>query len=41
VLGAYGLIGSYVIARLHAEGHEIVGLGRDVASARRRFPYAR
>lgn len=38
VIGAYGLIGSYVSARLLADGHQVVGLGRDLASARRRFP---
>lgn len=38
VIGAYGLIGSYVSARLVADGHEVVGVGRDVAQARRRFP---
>lgn len=38
VIGAYGLIGSYVSARLAAEGHAVVGVGRDIAAARRRFP---
>lgn len=38
VIGAYGLIGSYVSARLLADGHEVVGVGRDLAQARRRFP---
>ena len=38
VLGAYGLIGSHVCARLLAEGHAVVGTGRDIAAARRRFP---
>jgi len=38
VLGAYGLIGSHIVARLAADGCEIVGLGRNVAAARRRFP---
>lgn len=38
VIGAYGLIGSYVSARLVAEGHAVVGVGRDIAAARRRFP---
>lgn len=38
VIGAYGLIGSYVSARLVADGHEVVGVGRDLAQARRRFP---
>ena len=40
VTGAYGLIGSAVLARLGREGHELVGAGRSV-EARRRFPYAR
>lgn len=38
VLGAYGLIGSSVARRLVAAGHEVVGLGRAVASARIRHP---
>ena len=38
VIGAYGLIGSYVSARLVADGHEVVGVGRELAQARRRFP---
>lgn len=38
VIGAYGLIGSYVSARLAADGHEVVGVGRDIEAARRRFP---
>ena len=41
VTGAYGLIGSACLAQLHQQGHELVALGREVASARRRFPYAR
>lgn len=41
VTGAYGLIGSAILARLHREGHEVVGAGRAIAVARRRFPYAR
>ncbi len=41
VTGAYGLIGSAVLARLHRDGHELVGAGRSLAEARRRFPYAR
>ncbi len=40
VTGAYGLIGSAVLARLHRDGHELIGAGRSIASARRRFPYA-
>ncbi|MEH0198049.1 SDR family oxidoreductase [Caulobacter sp. CCNWLY153] len=38
VVGAYGLIGSYVTARLLADGHAVVGVGRDLTQARRRFP---
>ena len=38
IIGAYGLIGSYVSARLAADGHGVVGVGRDIAAARRRFP---
>jgi uncharacterized protein YbjT (DUF2867 family) len=41
VVGAYGLIGSYVTARLLAEGHEIVAAGRDIRRAARRWPRAR
>lgn len=38
IIGAYGLIGSYVSARLAADGHVVVGIGRDIDAARRRFP---
>jgi uncharacterized protein YbjT (DUF2867 family) len=38
VIGAYGLVGSSVSARLVAEGHAVVGVGRDIGAARRRFP---
>ncbi|HXQ47026.1 MAG TPA: SDR family oxidoreductase [Caulobacteraceae bacterium] len=40
VVGGYGLIGGYVTARLHREGCQIVGAGRDIAVAARRAPYA-
>jgi uncharacterized protein YbjT (DUF2867 family) len=40
ILGAYGLLGGYVAARLIEDGHDVVGVGRDIASARRRFPQA-
>jgi len=40
VTGAYGLIGTAVMARLNAAGHALTGAGRSVAAARRRFPYA-
>jgi len=39
VTGAYGLIGSAVLAQLHREGHQLVGAGRDLETARRRFPF--
>ena len=38
VTGAYGFIGSHVVARLVADGCGVVGAGRDVASARLRRP---
>lgn len=38
IIGAYGLIGSYVSARLATDGHELVGIGRDIEAARRRLP---
>jgi uncharacterized protein YbjT (DUF2867 family) len=41
VTGAYGLIGSAVLARLHRDGHELVAAGRSLDEARRRLPYAR
>ncbi|HEY3813809.1 MAG TPA: SDR family oxidoreductase [Caulobacteraceae bacterium] len=41
VVGAYGLIGGYVAARLLAAGHEVVGAGRDLDAAARRFPRVR
>jgi uncharacterized protein YbjT (DUF2867 family) len=37
VVGAYGLIGGQVTARLLQEGHQVVGLGRSIGSAARRF----
>jgi uncharacterized protein YbjT (DUF2867 family) len=40
VTGAYGLIGSAILARLYREGHELVGCGRSLGEVRRRFPYA-
>ena len=33
VTGAYGFIGSAVTARLVAEGHKVIGVGRDIARA--------
>lgn len=40
IVGAYGLVGGYVTARLIRDGHEVVAVGRDVAQAKRRFPQA-
>jgi uncharacterized protein YbjT (DUF2867 family) len=41
VTGAYGLIGSVCLARLHRDRHVLTGAGRSIDEARRRFPYAR
>lgn len=41
VTGAYGLIGSAILARLHRDGHELIAAGRSIEEARRQFPYAR
>lgn len=41
ILGAYGLIGSHVTARLLRDGHRVVGAGRDIAAAARRVPRVR
>jgi len=38
VLGGYGLIGEAVLGRLIEDGHDLVGLGRDIRDARRRKP---
>jgi uncharacterized protein YbjT (DUF2867 family) len=38
VVGAYGFIGSVVVARLVADGHEVVGAGRRIKAARERRP---
>jgi uncharacterized protein YbjT (DUF2867 family) len=40
VVGGYGLIGGYVVAELVACGHEVIGAGRDIGRATRRFPHA-
>ena len=40
VLGAYGMIGTAVISRLHQDGHTLIAAGRSIAAARRRFPFA-
>ena len=41
ITGAYGLIGAACLGKLHLEGHDVVGAGRSIVEARRRFPYAR
>src|SRR5262249_41114560 len=41
ITGAYGLIGSAILARLNRDGHELIGCGRALDMPRRRFPYAR
>ena len=40
VTGAYGLIGSTCLARLFAAGHEVIGAGRSIGTARRSLSYA-
>lgn len=41
ITGAYGFIGSQIIPALVADGHELVGLGRNVAQAARQWPQMR
>jgi uncharacterized protein YbjT (DUF2867 family) len=41
VTGAYGLIGAACLVGLHREGHEVIGAGRHIGDAARRFPFAR
>jgi len=41
VTGAYGLIGSACLVRLHRDGHDVIGAGRRIDDAARRFPFAR
>ncbi|MGE0179499.1 MAG: SDR family oxidoreductase [Sphingomonas sp.] len=41
LLGATGLIGAATAARLHAEGHEVIGVARRIGNATRRVPAAR
>lgn len=38
VVGASGLVGAAVTARLVADGCDVIGAGRDIAAARRRMP---
>jgi uncharacterized protein YbjT (DUF2867 family) len=40
VTGAYGLIGAACLTRLHRDGHGLIGAGRKIDEARRRFPFA-
>ncbi|HEX8166988.1 MAG TPA: NAD(P)H-binding protein, partial [Beijerinckiaceae bacterium] len=40
VVGGYGFIGSAIVRRLVEDGHAVVGVGRDLAAARRRMPEA-
>lgn len=41
VTGAYGFIGSHIVAHLTSDGHEVVGAGRSVEEAARRWPAVR
>ena len=41
LIGATGLIGSSIAARLTAEGHEVIGLTRNVDAAARRVALSR
>ncbi len=41
LIGASGLIGSSVAARLASEGHEVIGVGRGADATARRVPVAR
>jgi uncharacterized protein YbjT (DUF2867 family) len=41
IMGATGLIGAAAVARLICDGHEVVGIARDVDLARRRYPHMR
>ncbi len=41
ILGATGFIGSAILQRLAADGHQITGLGRDPDKARSKWPSAR
>lgn len=38
VLGAYGLIGSGVVQCLQADGYDVIGMGRDIATGMRVLP---
>ena len=41
VTGAYGLIGTAVLARLKRDGHEVVAAGRNIDEMQRRVPFTR
>jgi uncharacterized protein YbjT (DUF2867 family) len=41
ITGGYGLIGTACLERLRRDGHDLVGAGRSIGQAQRRFPYAR
>lgn len=41
VIGGYGLIGGYVVSELLSKGHDVVGAGRRISDAQRRFPRVR
>jgi uncharacterized protein YbjT (DUF2867 family) len=41
VLGGYGFIGEAVCRALNEAGHDVVGLGRDIARAEHRMPFVR
>ncbi len=38
ITGAYGFLGAHIANYLKAQGHDIVGAGRDVVYGRKRFP---
>jgi uncharacterized protein YbjT (DUF2867 family) len=40
VTGAYGLIGTACLSRLHRDGHALIGAGRKIDDAQRRFAFA-